>query len=172
MPKSSSGRVLLSILGGVALALTIPALAAVGQTSPPKPVLHIGDTARLVARGAAVEVPVLVIVTCSPGSFTSLSVQVTQAIGRNIGHAYGSVDDLNCDGQPHEVEVFAVAQNLAFRPGEAFAQATLFACQFPFPPSDCSASDARVIRLVRDTPTPQPPFPFPFPFPFPLPFPS
>ena len=64
MHRSGWGRTLIAIILGSALAATVSVLPAVGQDSPPHPVVDIG-TGRLVAKGAAVDVPVTY--TCGPG---------------------------------------------------------------------------------------------------------
>ncbi len=162
-------RLVAAVAGGAGLALAAPMLAAVGQVSPPAPVLSIGPTARLVAQGAAVAVPVRVVVTCPPGSTASVNVQVAQAVGRDVAHAFGGTNDIACDGTPQTVEVFAVSQDFRFFPGPAFVTANLFACGGfpPFPGSGCTAQAQREVFIVGDfgpTPTfPPPPTTFPPP---------
>ena len=124
-------RLVTAVAGGVGLALSAPMVAAVAQSSPPAPVLSIGPTARLVARGAAVAVPVRVVVTCPPGTAANVNVQVAQAVDREVAHAFGSTNEIVCDGTPQTLEVFATSSDLTFRPGPAFVTANLFACGFP-----------------------------------------
>jgi len=128
-------------------------LAAVGQVSPPAPVLSIGPTARLVAQGAAVAVPIRVVVTCPEGANANVNVQVVQAVGRDVAHAFGDTSDIVCNGTPQIVEVFATSQDFRFLPGEAFVTARLFACSFPgpFPGGQCTAQAQREVELVADT---------------------
>src|SRR5215217_6337837 len=157
-------RLAVAVGGGVGLALTAPVLSAVGQVSPPAPVLEIAPTARLVAQGAAVAVPVRVVVTCPEGGEASVNVQVAQAIGRDVAHAFGNANDIVCDGTPQVTEVFATSQDFRFSPGPAFVTANLF-CGFPgpFPGASCSAQAQREIQIVGDT-TPStllPPITFP-----------
>src|SRR4029450_9136333 len=57
MHRSKWGRTLIAIIVGGDLAATVSVLPAVGQFSPPHPVVDIG-TGRLVAKGAAANVPV------------------------------------------------------------------------------------------------------------------
>jgi hypothetical protein len=164
-------RLVAAVAGGVGLALAAPMLAAVGQVSPPAPVLTIGPTARLVAQGAAVAVPVRVVVTCPEGATASVNVQVVQAVGRDVAHAFGDTTDIVCDGTPQTVEVFATSSDFRFFPGPAFVTARLFACSFPgpgpFPGSSCTATAQREVQIVGDfgpLPTlPPPPTTFPPP---------
>lgn len=154
-------RLVAAVGGGVGIALLAPVLAAVGQVSPPAPVLEIGPTARLVAQGAAVAVPVRVVVTCPEGGQANLSVRVVQSVGFEVAHAFGSESGIRCDGTPQDVEVFATSDDFTFRQGPAFASASLF-CGGPFPPipgGGCSASAEREIFIVGgfSPPTSSPP---------------
>ena len=153
-------RLVAAVVGGVGLALAAPMLAAVGQVSPPASVLSIGPTARLVAQGAAVAVPVFVQVTCPAGSTANVSVQVAQAVGRDVAHAFGDAS-VDCDGTPQVVEVFAVSQDFRFFQGPAFVQARLFCGGFPpFPSTPCTAQAQREVQIVGDFgPPPFPPPP-------------
>lgn len=143
-------RLVAAVAGGAGLALAAPMLAAVGQVSPPAPVLTIGPTARLVAQGAAVAVPVQVVITCPVGANPEVSVQLVQATGRDVAHAFGTSDDIVCTGTPQTVEVFATSEDFRFVPGEAFVVARLFAC-FSGPFGDCIVQAEREVQIVGDT---------------------
>jgi len=129
MHRSAWGRTLIAIILGSALAAAIPVLPAVGQDSPPHPVVDIG-TGRLVAKGAAVDVPVTY--TCGPGDldfgylFVNLSQRTQQ--GR-LAQGFGFTDDIVCDGTPHTVIVRVTPDpyfgGVAFKSGVALATATL-----------------------------------------------
>ena len=129
MHRSAWGRTLIAIILGSALAAAIPILPAVGQDSPPHPVVDIG-TGRLVAKGAAVDVPVTY--TCGPGDldfgylFVNLSQRTQQ--GR-LAQGFGFTDDIVCDGTPHTVIVRVTPDpyfgGVAFKSGVALATATL-----------------------------------------------
>src|SRR5215217_920316 len=110
MHRSGWGRTLIAIIVGGVLASAVAVLPAVGQDSPPHPVVDIG-TGRLVAKGAAVNVPVTY--TCGPGE---------------IGYGYTD-ENLVCDGTPHTVIVQVEADTYfggaAFKSGVALATATL-----------------------------------------------
>jgi hypothetical protein len=129
MPRSGWGRILIAIFIGGVLASAVTVLPAVGQDSPPHPVVDIG-TGRLVAKGAAVNVPVTY--TCGPGDlvFGFLEVQVSQRTqaGR-LAQGFGFTNDIVCDGAPHTVIVRVTAESffggVAFKSGVALATATL-----------------------------------------------
>jgi hypothetical protein len=129
MHRSRWGRTLIAIVLGGALAAAIPVLPAVGQDSPPHPVVDIG-TGRLVAKGAAVDVPVTY--TCGPGDlvFGFLEVQVSQRTQQGrLAQGFGFTRDIVCDGTPHTVIVRVTAESFfggaAFKSGVALATATL-----------------------------------------------
>jgi hypothetical protein len=129
MHRSGWGRTLIAIIVGGALAATVSVLPAVGQDSPPHPVVDIG-TGRLVARGAAVDVPVTY--TCGPGDlvFGFLEVQLTQRTQQGrLAQGFGFTRDIICDGTPHTVIVRVTAESffggVAFKSGVALATATL-----------------------------------------------
>jgi hypothetical protein len=129
MHRTRWGRTLIAIVVGGALASAVSVLPAVGQFSPPHPVVDIG-TGRLVAKGAAVDVPVTY--TCGPGEidfgyvYVTLSQRTQQG---QLARGYGYADDLVCDGTPHTI-IVEVAPDIyfggsAFKSGVALAEATL-----------------------------------------------
>jgi hypothetical protein len=130
MHRTGWGRTLIAIAIGSALAAAIPVLPAVGQDSPPHPVVDIG-TGRLVAKGAAVDVPVTY--TCGPGDldFGYLYVELSQRTQQGrLARGYGFTEDnIICDGTPHTVIVQVAADTyfggVAFKSGVALARATL-----------------------------------------------
>jgi len=156
MKQRPWARLVAAVTGGAGLALAAPMLSAVGQVSPPGPVLSIGPTARLVAQGAAVAVPVRVVVTCPAGANPDVSVQVVQAVGREVAHAFGNSSDIPCTGTPQTLEVFATSQDFRFFPGEAFVVARLFAC-FSGPFGDCIVQAEREVQIIGDFTGPTPP---------------
>jgi hypothetical protein len=142
-------RLAAAVGGGAGLALLAPVLAAVGQVSPPAPVLEIGPTARLVAQGAAVAVPLRVVVTCPEGGQASVSVRVVQSVGFEVAHAFGNENGIPCNGTQQVLEVFATSEDFTLRPGPAFASASLFCgSPFPTPGGRCSATANREITIV------------------------
>ena len=130
MHRSRWGRTLIAIIVGSALAATVSVLPAVGQFSPPHPVVDIG-TGRLVAKGAAVNVPVTY--TCGPGeiNFGYIYVELSQRTQQGrLARGYGYTDDIVCDGTPRTVLVAVDAGDyyggdVAFKSGVALADATL-----------------------------------------------
>ena len=129
MHRSAWVRTLIAIVIGGALASAISVLPAVGQASPPHPVVDIG-TGRLVAKGAAVNVPVTY--TCGPGDlvYGYLYVELTQRTQQgHLAQGYGFTDDIVCDGTPHTVIVQVTPDayfgGVAFKSGVALATATL-----------------------------------------------
>jgi hypothetical protein len=152
-------RLVVAVGGGVGLALMAPVLAAIGQISPPAPILQIGPTARLVAQGAAVAVPIRVVVTCPDGGEANINIRVVQSVGFEVAHAFGSESGISCIGTQQVIDVFATSEDFTFRPGPAFVTANLF-CAAPFPgPGQCSATDNREITIVSDSPPTTPPPP-------------
>ena len=129
MHRSAWVRTLIAIVIGGALASAISVLPAVGQASPPHPVVDIG-TGRLVAKGAAVNVPVTY--TCGPGDlvYGYLYVELSQRTQQGrLAQGYGFTDDIVCDGTPHTVIVRVTPDaffgGVAFKSGVALATATL-----------------------------------------------
>ena len=145
MTKRHVGRLLAAIGVGAGLAFAVPVLPAVGQVSPPAVFsVEVGDEATLVARGAAVLVPVEV--TCPAGSGASLSVRVTQRAGSRIASGSAFTSDFVCTGATQVVEVLVPAQGQAFKKGPAVAEAYLFACS----PFFCGqVADTENIQIVR-----------------------
>lgn len=145
MTKRHGLRLLAAIGIGGALAFAVPALPAVGQISPPAVFsVEVGDEATLVARGAAVLVPVEI--RCPAGSTGFLSVRVTQRAGSRIASGSGSTSDFVCTGATQTVEVLVPAQGQAFKKGPAVAEASLFVCG----PFFCEqATDIENIEISR-----------------------
>jgi hypothetical protein len=146
MTKRQTLSVLGAIAVGAGLVAIVPAMPAVGQFSPPTVIsVEVQDEATLVARGAAVLVPVEVI--CPAGStFRSLSVQVTQRAGSRIASGFGGTSDFACTGTTQVVEVLVPAQDQAFKRGQAVAEASLFVCN----EFGCqSVTDTENIEVVR-----------------------
>ena len=117
--------VLLMLAGALVVGSALPALAQQAPTGT----VRIRQEATLVAKGAAIRVPIRY--SCSPNTTDAeLSVQVTQRVGGNrLAQGFGFTDQLVCDGQMHTVVVTVTASgDNAFRRGEAFAQAFLTLC--------------------------------------------
>ena len=86
--------------------------------------------------------------------------QVVQAVGREVAHAFGNGRNIPCTGTPQTLEVFATSQDFRFFPGEAFVVARLFAC-FSGPFGDCIVQAEREVQIIGDFTGPTPTFPPP-----------
>jgi hypothetical protein len=108
------------------LALVVVLFATVGSASAATGTIQVGS-ATLVARGAAVDVPVTVSLTCDEG-FTSGLVQLvlSQAQGRTLAPGDGAAQVPCGETQTVTVRVFAVSA--PFHGGSAIANATLLQC--------------------------------------------
>lgn len=115
---------------GAAVGLIVPLQAAVADSSPPDPYFNysVQSTATLVARGAAIRVPVEV--TCFPETYTNqIEISVTQRVnGGRLAQGWGYVSVSQCDGFPHTVEVPVTSYSNAFKNGTALVDAYVFAC--------------------------------------------
>ena len=120
-------RIVLLVTLGLALAAAVPILPAVAQ--PTAATAELGQTATLVAKGAAVQVPV--IYSCSPDTASgSVSVTVTERVGgKRIAQGSGGTSSLICDGAQHTALVTVTSfSGTAFHQGVALAQGSLVAC--------------------------------------------
>lgn len=116
-----------TVAAGAATAL-LPSTAAVAFISPPLVLLARAQSpARLVAGGAAVDVPVTY--SCTAQTM-SVFVQVTEKVGNGIasGSAFTSVP---CDGRTHRLllRVTASHPGRAFTPGTATTQTDVSGCR-------------------------------------------
>jgi hypothetical protein len=113
---------------GAAVAFAVPAGAAVSlqSQSPPVAAVSLGNTATLDANGAVVFAPVKF--TCTPGTFASLQVKVTENVGNAIasGSAFEQID--LCTGAVQRITVAVTPDQKPFRKGVAFGQAWLTSC--------------------------------------------
>ena len=118
-------------IGGT-LALVGPALpaAAVDSSSHVQTDVEILEGAGVLAKGAAVAVPVDV--TCEAGLTGFLFVDVTQARGRFVANGGGSIQ-FECTGGTQRIEVLVTANNTAFKKGTAIANALLTTTCSTFP---------------------------------------
>jgi hypothetical protein len=86
----------------------------------------VQSPAHLVAKGAAVTVPVQV--TCNATQTAFVSVQVTERVGKQIASGFGSAQ-VGCTGG-HQALLLTVTASggKTFVKGQAFASADLFGC--------------------------------------------
>jgi hypothetical protein len=127
---------------GVVLAATLLAVVTLVLTpaaASAQSVVTLGNNATLIARGAAIVVPVTV--ACDTGSTVlGLTAQVTQRSGKRLAQASGSAPTVNvtCNGAPQVVDIFMHAQiaGAPFNRGSAAASANFVVCE-PSPSFAC-----------------------------------
>jgi hypothetical protein len=140
MKKFSGGKTLAvaAVAGGAVLASVAPVMAEVSAQSPSLSAVRVEAPGKLKAWGAAVEVPVTY--ACPVGSSQPyVYVNLSQNVLGRIASGSGS-KQVTCTGGFETTKVTVTAQNLAFWPVDAFAQANLNA--YPN-----TASHEAVIRL-------------------------
>lgn len=119
-----------TVAGAVVAAIVVPATTAVAYNSGGLVLdVRVQSPATLIARGAAVAVPVAY--TCSGASqYTTLYVSVSQRVGGNAS-ATGeeSVRPLTCNGEIHDIVVEVPATGgEAFVRGEAYVRGHINDC--------------------------------------------
>jgi len=110
--------------------------------------VHVESPSSLVARGAAVDVPLEVTCNASPNT-TSVSVTVTQHAGSGVAQGTGSTS-VGCTGSGQQIRVRVQATNAGktFKQGTAVASAEIFGCTPNF--SVCgSETDSQTIAIQR-----------------------
>jgi hypothetical protein len=135
------------------LTLVVALVATVGSASAATATMQVGS-GRLVARGAAVDVPVTVSVTCDDG-FSSGVVQlfVSQGAGRFLASGEGGAE-VACTSGPQTVtaRVFADSYSSPFRGGSAVANATLLQCRVEEGWGQvCYPTDLHTSQVIRIT---------------------
>jgi hypothetical protein len=105
--------------------------------------VQVGSPATLVARGAAVDVPLEV--TCN-ATFADVSVNVTQRSGSGVAQGFGSTG-VGCTGSGQQVVVRVQAfGGKPFKQGTAVASAEIFGCR----PNICgNETDSETIDIKR-----------------------
>jgi hypothetical protein len=111
------------------LALVVALFATAGSASAATATIQVGS-GTLVARGAAVDVPVTVSLTCDEG-FTSgfVNLFLSQAQGRTLATGGGSAQ-VSCTGETQTATIRVFADSAPFHGGSAIARAVLLQCQF------------------------------------------
>jgi hypothetical protein len=106
--------------------------------------VQVGSPARLVARGAAVDVPLEV--TCNASGPVFVSVSVSQKAGSGVAQGFGSTE-VGCTGSGQHIVVRAQAfGGKTFKQGPAVASAEVFGCR----PNICgSETDSEAIQVQR-----------------------
>jgi hypothetical protein len=103
------------------------ALSAVAQ--PTSATAELGQTATLVAKGAAIQVPVTY--SCSSDTaFGDIFLFATERVGGNrTASGSGSTFDVTCDGAQHTALITVTSDNgIAFHQGTALVQGAFNAC--------------------------------------------
>jgi hypothetical protein len=106
--------------------------------------VQVGSPARLVARGAAVDVPLEV--TCSGTRSAEVFVSVTQKSGSGVADGFGFTS-VGCTGSGQQITIRVQASGgKTFKQGPAVASAEIFGCGR----SVCgSETDSEVIAIQR-----------------------
>jgi hypothetical protein len=109
--------------------------------------VQVGSPARLVARGAAVDVPLEVTCNAAPGT-ASVRVTVSQKSGSGVAQGT-AFENVGCTGSGQQVTVRVQASGgKTFKQGTAVASAEVFGCTANF--STCgSETDSEVIAIQR-----------------------
>lgn len=135
-----------AVLAGLLMALLAPSGQAVAFFSGGLFLdVQVESPARLVARGAAVDVPVEV--TCNATGLVDVYVTVTQRVNGRVaaGSAYQQVA-CSGSGQRIVVRVSASPFGRAFQQGAAVVDAEVFGCR----PTVCgSETDTETVRIRR-----------------------
>lgn len=125
--KITRYRLVGATVAASAAAVLLPGSAAVALISPPLVLLAQPQSpATLVARGAAVDVPIEY--TCT-GTGMYINLTLTEKVGKKIASGYGGTN-VPCDGATHRtlVRITATTSGTAFAAGSAAAQADVNGC--------------------------------------------
>jgi len=174
MSSLKKGILVVASLSVISLgtAAVVASFASAAGAVAGKASISLAKRAELLARGAAVGVPVSV--TCTAPTVPSgqspeqsLTVQLSEVVADNVvQQGFGAESEFTCDGSAHTVTIFVTpGSNIGpfgggspvrpFTDGTAFASAQLSLCSFP-----------------GFIPPPFPPFASPSPLPPPTPIPS
>ena len=109
--------------------------------------VQVQSPARLVARGAAVDVPLEITCNARPGT-ASVQVSVSQKAGSGVAQGFGSTS-VGCTGSGQQVTVRVQASGgKTFKQGTAVASAEIFGCTANF--STCgNETDSETIQIQR-----------------------
>jgi hypothetical protein len=136
-------KVAAALMVGGGLALAVPMLPAVGQSSTPVAGVKLQGSGTYADGGAVAFVSVLV--ACPAGDEPGLGVSLTEKSGHAIASGSGSPATLVCTGGIQTVKVAVTANNKPFVAGTAFGEADFFDCNN----AGCaSAYDQGNVKLV------------------------
>jgi hypothetical protein len=128
MPIRSLRRRLVLLVGlGLALPAALPMSPAAAE--PTAVTAALTDTAALIGKGAAVQIPV--VYTCSTdASWGGIDLFVTERVpGNRTATGWASSFGVVCDGTQHTTTVVVPSSNgIAFHNGTAVVQGSLYAC--------------------------------------------
>jgi hypothetical protein len=147
-PRTKLAAALVALAAGSLLALFVSSGPAVAFFSGGLFLdVQVESPARLVARGAAVDVPLEVTCNARPGT-AFVQVSVSQKSGSGIANGFGRAD-VGCTGSGQQVTVRAQAYGgKTFKQGAAVASAEVFGCTANF--STCgSETDSEAIDIKR-----------------------
>jgi hypothetical protein len=125
--RSVRRRLLLLAGLGLALSAAVPMLSAAAE--PASVTAALTDSATLIGKGAAVEIPV--VYTCSTdATWGGVDLFVTERVpGNRTAQGWGSTFAAVCDGTQHTLPVTVASGNgIAFHTGTAVVQGSLYAC--------------------------------------------
>jgi hypothetical protein len=137
-----------AILAGASFALFAPSGPAVAFSSGGLFLdVQVESPARLVSRGAAVDVTLEVTCNAAPGT-AFVQVTVTQRSGSGVAQGFG-FEDVGCTGSGEQVVIRVQASGgKAFKQGTAVASAEIFGCTADF--STCgSETDSETIDINK-----------------------
>jgi len=142
--KIKIGAAAAAIAAGGGFALAVPSSPAVAYASPPIFIDAVPQSpAHLVARGAAVSVPVLV--TCNTQN-TSIQVQLTEKVGNKTATGFNYVP-VSCTGGHQTILVTVSAgSGQAFAKGTAYAVAEIFGCASYYCADDSSSANIQITK--------------------------
>lgn len=142
--------------GAVAAAALGPAGPAVGQASPPTQLqIQVNSSASLVAKGTGVDVSVTASCPATTQQILSagLSVILTERVGVAAAVGSGGTSSINCTGAAQSFDLLVTPDvgSVAFKQGNALANAQINVCTLGFPPSPPSCVSAQVQPTIKIT---------------------
>lgn len=144
--RARAVAVFIALAGSILLTMSVTSGSAVAFFSGGLFLdVQVESPATLVARGAAVDVPLEI--TCNATGSATVYVQVTQRSGSGIAEGFGYTS-VGCtgSGQRVVVRVSAFSGGKSFKQGTAVADAEVFGCR----PNICgSETDTEVITINR-----------------------
>ncbi|MFS8101277.1 hypothetical protein LFM09_29545 [Lentzea alba] len=127
MRKFFRGKALaiMAVVGGAVLASIAPVMAEVSADSPSAPAVRLESPGKLLASGAAVNVPITYTCPVNDRGSATVNVYVTQNVLGGIAFGYKQ-KVLPCTGRPEKAAVAVLAyEGKAFRPGTAYGRLVL-----------------------------------------------